>query len=157
MREESRDKSKELFGIPILSLLMTASSLFIYKCWLDWNTLRCNRAFVFSETNFIKNKNYHSMFLQPISFEDGFHMVMNLPAMLYAGRLVEKYAGPKYFIGLFAINAVISAITTYCFQRHIGYREMRRRGRQANHNGNISLFFISFLTTFIPNYMIYQG
>ena len=34
------------------------------------------------------------MLLQPMSFEDGFHMLMNIPAMLYAGKLIEKYAGP---------------------------------------------------------------
>ena len=113
--EKEQGKSREILGLPILSMAMLGASLYIYKCWNDWNTLRCNRAFVFSETNFFKNKNYHSLFLQPISFEDPFHMLLNAPAMLYAGRLIEKYAGPGLFLGLFAANAVLSAMAMLVF------------------------------------------
>ena len=117
---------------------------------MKWNYLKSQRAFVFSETNFLKNKNYHSLLLMPISFESEFFFYLNFPAMFYSGMLVEKYLGPKIFIGLYLANAVISGLTKVFHERQIGYRQVQRRGRMANNNGNISLFFMAFFSLFRP-------
>ena len=55
--EKQRTEKKRLY-IPWLSLLMTGGSAYIYYCWSSWNHLKAQRTFVFSETNFLMNKNY---------------------------------------------------------------------------------------------------
>jgi len=77
-------------------------------------------------------------------------MLVNLPGMLYAGALVERICGPGLFVGLYLANCCISAGTQMLYQRQVGYRQYRKRGRQANHNGNITLFLMSFFTTLVP-------
>ena len=136
---------------------MCGESLNIHKCWQTRNHKRAQNAFVFSEINFFRNKNYHCLLLQPLAFESQFHMLMNLPAMFYSGILIEKHLGIIYFIGIFIANCITSAGVQLWYQRQIGYRDYRRRGRMANFNGNISMFFISFLTGLLPNYKIYSG
>lgn len=103
----------------------------IYYYWVNWNHLRSQRAFVFSETNFLKNKNYHSLLLNPISFESEFHFYTNLPAMFYAGMLIERNLGIYYFTGAYLLNALISAGVTTFYHRQIGYKSVRQRGRMA--------------------------
>ena len=43
------------------------------------------------------------------------------------------------------------------YQRQIGYKEVRRRGRMTNNNGNATLFFASLFSALAPNYTLYQG
>ena len=70
--ERLENEEKQESKIPWLSIMIAGSSYYIYSRWINWNYLRAQRAFVFSETNFLKNKNYHSLLFQPISFESEF-------------------------------------------------------------------------------------
>lgn len=114
-RQEKEEKQES--KIPWLSIMIAGGSCYIYSRWINWNYLRAQRAFVFSETNFLKNKNYHSLLLQPISFESEFGFYTNLPAMLYASILVERHLGVFFFTGAYLANAVLSAGTQAIYQR----------------------------------------
>ena len=77
--EENREdqEGKSTRKLPLLSILITGASAAIYYYWINWNHLRAYRAFVFSETNFVNYHNYHSLLLQPISFESEFFFYAN--------------------------------------------------------------------------------
>ena len=113
-------------------MLATASAAYIYYWgWQKWNHLRAKRAFVFSEVNFLIHKNYHSLFLQPISWESEFFFYLNMPALFYASMLVERYLGMRTWVMAFTANCVTSALTQVAYQRHVGYKKYQRRGRMA--------------------------
>lgn len=113
--EREQKKENQRMRFPFVSLLMAGTSIGIYQCWLNWNNLRSQRAFVFSETNFLKNKNYHSMILQPISFESEFFFYGNVPGLFYAGMLVERHLGMRLLVGAYLANCVLSAATSMIY------------------------------------------
>ena len=113
--------------------------------------------FVFSETNFYNNKNYLCALLNPISFESEYFFYLNMPFMFLSSMLVERNLGIFYWTGAFLTNATVSALTTVGYHRHIGYKEVRKRGRMANFNGNLTLFWSSLFTTLAPNYVLIGG
>ena len=71
--------------------------------------------------------------------------------------LIERYLGVFKLGGALLINSLVSALTTTIYQRKIGYREVRKRGRMANHNGNVTLFLVSFFSFIHPNYLLYSS
>ena len=104
----------------------------IYSKWQSWNTLRAQRAFVFSETNFLFNKNYHSLLLSPISFESPMSFYGNMPFLFYSSMLVERYLGWQGLALAYGVNCLASALAKVIYERQIGYKEVRRRGSQMD-------------------------
>ena len=90
--------------------------------------------------NLINNKALHSLILSPISFEHPLYFASNLPGIAMASYLIETRFGSLRFLLLYLSNAALSALSTIIWHRHIGFREVRRRGRSANHNGNAGVF-----------------
>jgi hypothetical protein len=72
---------------------------------------------VFSETNVLKNKNYHSILLQPFSYESEFHFWANIPGLLYTGMLVERHLGVPLMMAALLSNCAVSAGVTALYER----------------------------------------
>ena len=125
---------------PPLSILITGASLYIFYLWPKLTPLQARKHFTFSEMNVLNNKAVHSIFLAPISFEPPLFFLTNLPGIALASYLIETRFGSLRLLGVYALNALSSALVTTVWHRHIGYKEVMKRGRIANHNGNAGLF-----------------
>lgn len=141
-----------------MSIATVGAAGYIYfEGWRNWNYAKARRTFVFSETNFYNNKNYACFFLQPISYESEFFFWVNVLPLFYASVLVERNLGVFYWGGAYLFNCSTSALSQIVYQRHIGYKEVQRRGRMSNNNGNLTLFFTSLFSAIAPHYRIFGG
>lgn len=110
--------------IPVITSLLTGTSVGIYYLWHNWNNRQCRVNFVFTETNFWNLGHYHSLFLSPLSYENGFFFWATLPGLTYTSWLIERHLGAKVLIGGFLLNALVSAASTVFWHRQIGFREV---------------------------------
>ena len=143
--------------LPFVSLALTGGSIAVYYCWQTWNHRRSRTNFIFTETNFYNLKNYHSLLLSPISFENNFFFYTSLPGLLYSSTLIERYLGYRVLIGSYIANCLVSAATTVYVHRQIGFHKVQQRGRISNSNGNATLFLSCLFGSFAPGYRIHRG
>ena len=99
-------------NLPIVTFLLTGSSIYIYYKWQKLTPRQAHCNFVFSETNFYNVGNYQSMFLCPLSFENNMFFYFNLPGLFYSGMLIERFCGPVALIGAYLLNCGVSAAAT---------------------------------------------
>jgi hypothetical protein len=129
----------------------------VYYLWGKWNYQRAHRSFVFSEMNVLANKNYQSIALNPISYEQNLFFYLSFPGLIYSSYLIERFLGFRYLLGAYVLNSFVSAGTTALYHREIGFKKVQQRGRIANNNGNSALFLSTLFATFLPQYRIYGG
>ena len=110
-----------------------------------------------SEMNLKYNHAYQSIFLSPLSFESPFYFYFNIAGMFISSLLIEKVLGPKFLLFGVLFNACVSSVATLLWHRHIGYYEVKKRGRTSNHNGNIGVFLSVLFAILRPGFSIYQG
>ena len=121
------------------------------------NPRQARSNFVFTETNFYNLGNYQSLFLCPLSYENGMFFGMCLPGLFYTGMLIERILGPSALLGAYLLNCAVSAATTTFVHRQIGFKKVQQRGRFSNTNGTMTLFLTSMFTAMAPSYTLYQG
>ena len=76
-KEEAQKTQKRRF--PFVTALLTGTSIGVYYFWQTWTPRQCRINFVFTETNFLNLKNYHSLLLSSLSYENNFFFYANLP------------------------------------------------------------------------------
>jgi hypothetical protein len=103
--------------LPWLTLVLTGASITVYYLWNSWNYRLAHRSFVFSEMNVLNQKNYQSIFLNPISFERNFFFYMNLPGLVYSAWLIERYLGARTLATSYLLNSLFSAGATALYHR----------------------------------------
>ena len=159
MKDLAKDEAEKAqkMRFPFVTLLLTGTSIGIYYFWQKWTPRQCRINFVFTETNFYNLKNYHSILLSPLSYENNFFFYANLPGLLYSGILIERFLGARVLIASYLANCAVSAATTVAVHRQIGFHKVQQRGRFSNSNGNATLFFTSLFTSLAPGYRIYAG
>lgn len=142
---------------PLITTLITGASISVYYYWQKWTPRQCRINFVFTETNFYNLKNYHSLLLSPLSYENNFFFYANLPGLIYSGYLIEKFLGARVLLTAYFTNCLVSAATTVGVHRQIGFHKVQQRGRFSNSNGNATLFFTSLFTAIAPGYRMFAG
>ena len=142
---------------PPLTLVISGASLYIYYLWPKLTPLQSRTHFTFSEMNLIRNKAVHSLFLAPISFEHPLFFLTNIPGITLAAYLIETRFGSLKLLTIYTLNALASGLVTSAWHRHIGYKEVMRRGRAANHNGNAGLFLTSAYAMSYSNFYLRRG
>lgn len=80
-----------------------------------------------------------------------------MPGLIYTSFLIERAVGPISLIGAFVGNSVVSLATTLLYHRKIGFKEVMKRGRMSNNNGNIVMYFSTLYAALLPNYYFYKG
>ena len=125
-REITKDENErsQRIRFPFVTLALGLTSVAIHYKWNQWNSKRAERAFVFSEMNFLANRNYQSLFLCPLSFENNFFFYTNLPGLVYSAYLIEKHLGGRVLFGAYLLNCLASALTTVVVHRKIGYHKV---------------------------------
>lgn len=144
-------------SLPILTFLMTGASAMIYYQWGKMTPRQARNNFVFTETNFYNLGHYQSLFLAPLSYENGMFFAANLPGFFYSAMLVERFCGPSGLAAAYLLNCCVSAATTVAAHRQIGYHKVQQRGRLSNTNGNMTLFLMSLFAAMAPSYKIFQS
>ena len=148
---------RKVQSFPPLTLVISGASLYIYYLWPRLTPLQSRNHFTFSEMNLIKNKAIHTIFLAPIAFEHPLFFLTNIPGITLAAYLIETRFGSLKLLTVYAINAIISALVTSAWHRHIGYKEVMRRGRTANHNGNAGLLLTIAFAMSCSNFYLRRG
>ena len=110
---------------PFVTLALTGTSIYIYYKWGRMTPRQARSNFVFTETNFYNVGNYQSLFLCPLSYENGLFFGANLPGLFYAGMLIERFLGPSVVLGGYLLNCAVSAATTTVVHRQIGFKKVQ--------------------------------
>ena len=155
--QASSSSKKQTVYFPFVTLALTGTSIFIYYKWQKMTPRQARSNFVFSETNFYNVGNYQSMFLAPLSYENNLFFYMNLPGLMYAGFMVERFCGPGPMIAAYLVNCGVSAAATTIAHRQLGFHKVQQRGRFSNTNGNMTLLLTAMFTSMAPGYKIYAG
>jgi len=153
--EESAAKVKHPF--PWVTLLLSGTSIGVYYCWQTWPHRKSRTHLIFCETNFYNLKQYQTLLISPLSYENNFFFYCSLPGLAYSSFLVERYLGARTLLLSYFANCLASAATTVYVHRQIGFHKVNQRGRMSNTNGNTSLFLSMMFTTLVPGYMMMSG
>ena len=153
--EESAAKTKNPF--PWVTLLLSGTSIGVYYCWQTWPHRKSRTHLTFCETNFYNLKQYQTLLISPLSYENNFFFYCSLPGLTYSSLLLERYIGGRTLLLCYLANCLASAATTVLVHRKIGFHKVNQRGRMSNTNGNTTLFFSIMFATLIPQYMMMSG
>ena len=154
IEKETLNNSNKM-RFPFVTLALGITSACIHYKWNKWNNRRAEKAFVFSEMNFLKNKNYQTVLLTPLSFENSFFFYSNFPGLVYSSFLVETIFGSKVLLSAYLLNCAASALTTVITHRQIGFHKVQQRGRFSNTNGNSALFLTTMFFTVLPHFKMH--
>lgn len=100
-----------------MSIALTGGSVAIYYCWQNWNHRKSRVNFIFTETNFYNLKNYHTLLLSPLSYENDFFFYATVPGLLYSSLLIERHLGSRVLLASYLVNCAVSAATTVYVHR----------------------------------------
>jgi len=156
----NQDQSRQIqpkMIFPFITLALTGTACAIHYYWGIWNYARARQHFVVAEMNLTIHNRWESAFLSPLSFQSPFLFWLSLPGLIYSAFLIERAVGSISLIGAIFGNCITSLLTTIIYHRQIGFKEVMKRGRMSNNNGNTVMFLSTLFATLIPNYYLLRG